>query len=215
MSARAPYVVALTGGIASGKSAVSERFSKLGARVIDADIVARELVAPGQPALTEIAAAFGTGVLDANGALDRRAMRGRVFAAPDSRRRLEAILHPRVRAALRERAATADGPYALLVVPLLAENAADYEWVDRILVVDVPRTTQRTRLVARDGITPELAEAMLDAQATRAQRLAIADEVIRNDRDLVDLDHEVATLHARYTALARAACQVRDDRPAS
>lgn len=197
-----PYVVALTGGIASGKSAVAERFEKLGVEVIDADRVARELVAPGQPSLDEIAAAFGADVLDASGALDRRRMRERVFADPAARRRLEAILHPRVRSALRERTQQSAGPYILLAIPLLAESDG-YGWIDRVLVVDVSRETQRTRLIARDGITPQLADAMLDAQASRERRLAIADDVVDNDGALSDLDAQVADLHRRYLVEAR------------
>ena len=198
-----PFTVALTGGIASGKSAVSERFAALGANVVDADVVARELVAPGSPALAEIVAAFGNGVLAADGSLDRRALRERIFENDEARGRLNAILHPRIRATLRERAqATREGSYALLVIPLLAENREAYAWVDRVLVVDVPREVQFTRLIARDGVTPKLADAMLDAQAMREQRLAMADDVIENNRSLDDLDHNVAVLHERYLALA-------------
>jgi dephospho-CoA kinase len=196
------YVVALTGGIASGKSAVTERFEKLGVEVIDADRVARELVAPGQPALDEIASAFGADVLDADGTLDRRRMRERVFADPSARRRLEAILHPRVRTELHERARLSTAPYVVLAIPLLAESEG-YDWIDRVLVVDVPRETQRQRLIARDGITPQLADAMLYAQASRERRLAIADDVVDNHGALSDLDAQIATLHRRYLSEAR------------
>ncbi|MGN6520452.1 MAG: dephospho-CoA kinase [Dokdonella sp.] len=192
------YTVALSGGIASGKSAAAERFAALGAHVIDADLVARELVEPGEPALQEIVANFGAGVLTAGGALDRRALRERVFTDAAARRRLEAILHPRVRETLRQRADEPCGSYAMVVVPLLAENAEQYAWVDRVLVVDVPRETQLARLLARDGISPATAEAMLAAQASREQRLAIADDVIVNDGSLADLDAAVAALHERY-----------------
>lgn len=195
-----PYTVALTGGIASGKSAAAQGFAILGAHVVDADIVARELVAPGTPALAEIAMAFGSGVLDQSGALDRRAMREKVFTDPRARAQLNAILHPRVREALLARCAVAAGPYVLLVIPLLAESGR-YDWVDRVLVIDVPREVQRTRLLARDGITPALADAMLDAQASRAQRLALADDVIENDGSLEALNLQVGSLHARYVAL--------------
>jgi len=191
-----PFTVALTGGIASGKSAVAERFAVLGANVIDADVVARELVAPGSAALAEIVTVFGSDVLDANAALDRRAMRERVFADVDARRKLEAILH------LRERSAVAAGPYALLVIPLLAESGY-YDWVDRALVVDVPREVQRARLLSRDGVTPQLADAMLDAQVGREQRLALADDVIENGETLAELVAQVAVLHARYLDLAQ------------
>ena len=198
---RPRFTVALTGGIASGKSAVSDRFAALGADVIDADLVARELVAPGGAALDEIVTGFGKGVLGADGALDRRALRELVFADEARRRELEAILHPRVRDILRERAQGGSGAYALLVIPLLVESG-HYGWVDRVLVVDVPRDVQHARLVARDGITADLADAMLDAQASRAGRLAIADDVIANDGTLADLDTRVQNLHARYLALA-------------
>lgn len=197
-----PFTVALTGGIAGGKSAVADRFAALGASVIDADVAARELVVPGSSALAEIVAAFGTGILDANGALDRPAMRERVFADVDARRKLEAILHPRVRSALRERAAAIDGPYALLVIPLLVESG-QYAWVDRVAVVDASRDVQHSRLRLRDGITAPLADAMLDAQASREKRLAIADDVIDNSGTLDELSAQVDALHVRYVELAK------------
>jgi dephospho-CoA kinase len=197
-----PFCVALTGGIASGKSAVCARFAALGVHVIDADVVARELVAPGMPALREIVAEFGADMLDRNGDLDRAAMRERVFTDAGARHRLEAILHPRVRAVLRERASSARSAYVMLAIPLLVESGGDYAWVDRVLLVDVPRDVQRARLIARDGITGPLADSMLDAQASRAQRLAIADDVIANDGTLAELGQRVADLHARYLALA-------------
>jgi len=197
------FVVALTGGIASGKSAVAERFEALGVPVIDADIIARELVLPGAPALNEIVSTFGTEMLDSGGALDRRAMRQRVFARPEARRALEAILHPRIRRILRERAATASG-YAIIMVPLLVENRHDYAWVDRVLVVDVARTTQCDRLLRRDGIGIDLAQEMLDAQASREERLAVADDVIENEEAPQALDATVRTLHALYQKMANA-----------
>ena len=140
-------------------------------------------------------------MLDAHGALDRRALRARIFADAGARHRLEDILHPRVRSGLRERASAITGPYALLVIPLLVESGA-YDWVDRVLVVDVPREWQLARLIARDHATPELAAAMLDAQASRQQRLAIADDVLVNDGPLEALDARVDALHRRYLALA-------------
>jgi dephospho-CoA kinase len=169
--------------------------------VIDADIIARELVLPGTPALHEIVATFGKEVLDPAGALDRRAMRERVFAQPEARRALEAILHPLVRRVLQERAALAS-LYAIIVVPLLVENRQDYAWVDRVLVVDVARETQRSRLVQRDRIDGELADTMLDAQASRAQRLEAADDIIMNEGTPQDLDSPVRLLHARYEQMA-------------
>ena len=196
-----PFTVALTGGIASGKSEVERRFAALGVPVIDADIVARELVAPGMPALAEIVAEFGGHMIDANGALDRRAMRNLVFDDAKARKRLEAILHPRVREEILQRANHASGPYVLLVIPLLVETGA-YGWVDRVLLVDVPREQQLARLVARDKTTPALAEAILDAQATREQRLEAADDVIDNGGEPAALERQVAELHQRYFTLA-------------
>jgi dephospho-CoA kinase len=197
-----PFCVALTGGIASGKSAVADDFAALGADVIDADLVSRDLVAPDSPALIEIVAAFGSNSLAADGTLDRRAMRERIFADTSARQRLEAILHPRVRATLRERATESKGPYVILVIPLLVESGR-YDWVDRVLVVDVSRETQHTRLLVRDNVTSKLADAMLDAQTSRERRLAVADDVILNDGTLAQLEVRVAKLHTNYLALAR------------
>lgn len=199
------YVVALTGGVASGKSAVARRFESLGIGVYDADVAAREVVAPGEPALVEIQSVFGAGVLQADGALDRRAMRDRVFADHGARKKLEAIVHPRVRAWLRRRVGMDRGPYCMLAIPLLVENRAEYQWVDRVLLVDAPEALQIGRLMQRDGVTREHAERMLDAQSTRAQRLAMADDVIMNDGEESALDAQVAALHARYLKLAGAA----------
>ncbi len=196
------FTVALTGGIASGKSAVADRFVALGIELIDADVVARELVEPGLAALEELVAAFGTEVLGADGRLDRPAMRRRVFADDAARQRLEAILHPRIRAELRRRAGEVRSAYGMIAVPLLVESGPHYHWVDRVLVVDVPRAVQHARLIARDGVDAALADAMLDAQATREQRLAIADDVIDNSGTLADLDRAVAAMHVRYLDLA-------------
>ncbi len=196
------YVVALTGGVASGKSAVARRFEKLGIRVYDADVAAREAVAPGSAALAEIEFVFGAGVLDADGSLDRRTTRERVFADPDARVKLERIIHPRVRAWLQRRVGMDRGPYCVLAIPLLAENRGEYAWVDRVLLVDAPEALQVERLMQRDGVTREHAERMLAAQTTREQRLAIADDVIVNDGEEAALDAQVATLHARYLEFA-------------
>jgi dephospho-CoA kinase len=181
---------------------VARRFESLGIGVYDADVAAREVVAPGEPALAEIRSVFGVGVLQADGALDRRAMRDRVFADSGARKKLEAIVHPRVRAWLRRRAGMDRGPYCMLAIPLLFENRAEYEWVDRVLLVDAPEALQIERLMQRDGVTREHAERMLNAQSTRAQRLAMADDVIMNDGEESALDAQVAALHARYLKLA-------------
>ncbi|HET9031929.1 MAG TPA: dephospho-CoA kinase [Dokdonella sp.] len=198
------YVVALTGGIASGKSAVERRFAARGIDIVDADQVAREVIAAGTPGLADIVDTFGMGVIGVDGELDRKAMRERVFADADARRRLEAIIHPRVRQTLRERALLARSAYVILAIPLLVESG-DYDWVNRVLVIDVPRDMQVTRLVARDGITRELAESMLAAQATREQRLAIADDVLDNSGPLDAIDALVEPLHQQYLGLAKAA----------
>jgi dephospho-CoA kinase len=197
-------VIALTGGIASGKSAVERRFVAHGIPVYDADRAAREVIEPGTTGLAAVADAFGVGVLDDKGRLDRPAMRQRVFADPSARKVLEAIIHPRVRQWLHERALAERGPYCLLAIPLLAENIAHYRWVDRVLLVDVPESVQITRLMARDGIDETLARRMLAKQASRAERLALADDVIENSGDESALDHAVAELHQRYLVLASA-----------
>jgi dephospho-CoA kinase len=203
MSGKPPgLVVALTGGVAAGKSAVTRRFEALGVPVHDADVAAREVVAPGSEGLAEVVDVFGADVLDSRGQLDRPAMRRRVFADPAARRRLEAIIHPRVRAWLRERALAGTAPYCLLAIPLLAENIEQYRWVDRVLVVDVPESVQLARLLARDGIDETLARRMIAQQASRADRLALADDVIDNSGDESALDQAVAELHRRYLALA-------------
>jgi dephospho-CoA kinase len=197
------YVVALTGGVAAGKSAVARRFEALGIGVYDADVAAREVVAPGTPALAEIEFVFGHGVLRADGSLDRQTMRERVFADTDARRKLEDIIHPRVRAWLRRKVASDRGAYCMLAIPLLVENRAEYEWVDRVLLVDAPEAVQVERLMARDGVTREHAQSMLAAQSSREQRLAIADDVIVNDGEQAALDAQVAALHAQYLERAR------------
>ncbi len=194
-------VIALTGGIAAGKSAVTRRFEALGVPVHDADVAARAVVEPGTSGLAAIVEAFGEEVLDAQGWLDRHAMRQRVFADPAARKTLEAIIHPRVRAWLRERAATDTAPYCVLAIPLLAENIAHYRWVDRVLLVDAPESTRLNRLMARDGIDESLARRMLAQQATSAQRLTLADDIIDNSGDEAGLDEAVARLHQRYLAL--------------
>jgi dephospho-CoA kinase len=202
----AGYAVGLTGGIASGKSAVAGRFAALGITVVDADLVAREVVAPGTEGLAALVEAFGQDILDPTGALDRRRMRERVFADDAARARLEAILHPRIRSLLRTHAGEAPGAYVVVAIPLLAEGGGRtaYPWLDRVLVVDVPEATQLARLAARDRIDEVLARRMLDAQATRAQRLAIADDVLVNTGEVGDLDRLVAALDRRYRQLAEA-----------
>jgi len=196
------FRVGLTGGIASGKSTVARFFGALGVPVIDADAIAREVVAPGTPALTQIRETFGAELIGPDGALDRRAMREQVFRDPDARRRLETITHPAIRAEMAARSASAGGPYQILDIPLLVEGGAQ-DRVDRVLVVDADEATQIRRLQARDGATLTEARAILAAQVPRAARLAAADDVIRNDGDLATLRDQVEALHARYLVLQR------------
>ena len=200
------YSVALTGGVASGKSTVAGLFKALGIAVADADIASREVIAPGSEGLAAVVAAFGPDVLDASGALDRTAMRKRVFTDPAARRQLESIIHPRVRAWLQSAAATATGPYVLVDIPLLAEGGGRtaYPWLDRILVVDVPVEIQRERLMQRDGVDAALADSMIAAQATRDDRLAIADDVLVNDGPIEALGSHVEALDRLYRKLASA-----------
>ena len=200
------YLIGLTGGVAAGKSALEAAFAALGVAVADADRIAREIVEPGQPALAEVAARFGPGVLDGEGRLDRAALRRRIFASAADKAALEAILHPRIRVELQARCRAAAGPYAIAAIPLLAEGGGRdrYPWLDRILVVDAPVAAQLQRLMQRDGIDAALAQRMIDAQASRAQRLALADDVVVNDGHPAHLRAAAARLDAQYRALAAA-----------
>jgi dephospho-CoA kinase len=194
-------VVVLTGGIASGKTAVSSRFERLGVPVIDTDLIAREVVQAGKPALTAIVDEFGKEVLDNTGELDRGRMRDRIFSDPVSKKKLEDILHPAIGQEVRLRLDAIQGGYCILVVPLLAESG-QYAGSDRVLVVDVDAPTQLQRLMARDKISIELATAMLKAQASRQRRLDLANDVIENAGNLEALDRVVASLHEKYAQLA-------------
>ena len=198
-----PLRIGLTGGIASGKSTVADMFADLGVPVIDTDIIAREVVQPGQPALEEIREAFGDGIIAADGALDRPAMRAVVFSDEDARRRLEAILHPRIGEATREQADAAGGEYQVIVVPLLVESALR-AFVDRVLVVDCDEETQVARLLARDAESETQARRILAAQSSRDERLAIADDIVANDGDFDETREQVLTLHRYYLQEAAA-----------
>ncbi|XHH28923.1 dephospho-CoA kinase [Xanthomonas euroxanthea] len=199
------FIVGLTGGIASGKSALAAEFEKLGVPVIDADVVARQVVAPG-PILDTITEQFGREILLPDGALDRQALRQIVFGDPTQRRTLEAITHPAIRAELQRAALAADSLYAIVAIPLLTEAGGrmTYPWLDRILVVDVSVATQHERLVRRDSIKTALAHQMIAAQAPREQRLAIADDVVRNDRDPERLREKALKLDKDYQKHAQA-----------
>lgn len=199
----AAFVVAVTGGVASGKSEATREFERLGITVADADVAARAVVEPGQPALAAVAQHFGEGILGSDGRIDRAAMRQRVFSDPAARTTLEGLLHPPIRAWLRAACEAATSPYVVVAIPLLAEGGgrAAYPWLGRILVVDVPEAVQLARLQARDGVDAALAVRMVAAQATRARRLAMADDVIINDGALGELQGAVRRLHARYLGL--------------
>jgi len=200
----AAYAIGLTGGVAAGKSVVADLFSGLGIPVVDADVAARNAVAPGSEGLAAVVARFGDEVLASSGALDRAAMRRRVFHDDDARAALEAIVHPRVRMALQRMAMDAPGPYVLVAIPLLAEGGgrAAYPWLDRILVVDAAPELQFDRLLQRDEVDALLATRMLAVQADRHARLAIADDILVNEGTLDALQPHVAALDAQYRALS-------------
>jgi len=195
------FRVGLTGGIASGKSTVANLFAALGVPIVDTDVLAREVLEPGSPLLAEVLAHFGAGVAGPDGGLDRRALRARVFADPAERRWLEERTHPAIRARTDALCDASRGPYVMVAIPLLVETGGADRF-DRVLVVDVEPAVQLARLQARDGSTRAEAERILAAQATRAARLAVAHDVIRNDGDLAQLRDQVAALHRRYVAAA-------------
>lgn len=193
--------IGLTGGIASGKSAVANLFAERGVPVIDTDEIARDLVQPGSPLLTQLTQAFGREIIDSQGALDRKRLRTMVFADENLRSQLDQLMHPAIRAELERRSAVAGGPYQILAIPLLVETGARY--FDRVLVVDCSVETQLQRLLARDAENEAQARAIIAAQATREERLKRADDVILNDGKFSALAPQVARLHARYLALAQ------------
>ena len=195
--------VGLTGGIASGKSTVADLFAGLGVPVIDTDLIARAVVEPGQPALEDIRERFGDAVLASDGSLDRAALRAVVFASDAARKDLEIMLHPRIGEETRRRSTAAGGPYQLIVVPLLVGSKL-LDFVDRVLVVDCDEDTQVARLLARDAESPEQARRILAAQSSRAERLAIADDVIENDGGIAALGRAVTLLDRKYRRLAEA-----------
>ena len=199
------FVVGLTGGIGSGKSAAAAEFERLGATVVDTDAIAHELTAAGGPAIPKIRKRFGAEVLDASGALDRKRMRDRVFADPAARKALEGLLHPLIREESRRRIERAPGPYVVHVVPLLVESPDYRRRVDRVLVVDAPEELQLERVRRRSGLADEAVRAIVAAQATRAQRLAAADDVIENRGTIDALREQVAALHRKYLEYSKAA----------
>ncbi|TNI22732.1 dephospho-CoA kinase [Aeromonas dhakensis] len=196
------YVVAITGGIGSGKTTVANQFAELGIEVVDADIIAREVVEPGTPALAAIAAHFGADVIAPDGRLDRRQLRERVFTDPQAKGWLNGLLHPLIRSEMQRQCAAARSPYCLLVVPLLVENRLT-ALANRVLVIDVDEATQIERTCRRDGVSREQAEAILAAQASRTERLAAADDVLDNQNGTPEaIKSRIFALHETYLAFA-------------
>ncbi|TGD74055.1 dephospho-CoA kinase [Mangrovimicrobium sediminis] len=200
----ASLVVGVTGGIGSGKSALTERLAAHGIAVVDADLASRVIVEPGRPALVAIAEHFGADILNSDGALDRAALRAQVFADPEQRRWLEALTHPLIGEEIRAQLAAAESPYAVLVSPLLLESA-QRQLADLVVVVDVPEEVQVQRTMARDANDEAQVRRIMAAQMTRAQRLEQADIVVDNTRPLAELDSLAEELHREFLARAEAA----------
>jgi dephospho-CoA kinase len=198
-----PLRIGLTGGIASGKSTVTQRFSELGVPVIDADVASRAVVEAGTVGLQQIVERFGPEILGPDGTLNRAAMRAQIFGDPIRRRQLEAILHPLIRAHMEQQAKGVAAPYVIMAIPLLIESGSPRQRVDRILVVDADERAQLRRLLERDGGSEDQARAILGSQTGRDSRLAAADDVLVNDGSVPDLRQAVDRLHQRYLALAK------------
>ncbi|PKO87820.1 MAG: dephospho-CoA kinase [Betaproteobacteria bacterium HGW-Betaproteobacteria-10] len=196
------YIVGLTGGVGSGKSTIADLFVEKGAALVDADAIAHELTGSNGAAMPALIAEFGPAAADVDGALDRAAMRQMVFAEPGARVRLENILHPLIREISAERCQAAESPYVILAVPLLVESGTYRQRCDRIVAVDCPERLQIERVMARNGLSVDEVKAIMAAQATRSQRLAVADDVICNDGDLASLVCQVNALHRKYLQLS-------------
>jgi dephospho-CoA kinase len=196
-----PFVVGLTGGIASGKTSASDHFAKLGVDIVDADIIAREVVAPEQPALKAIIEHFGSNIVDSTGQLDRAALRARVFNNASEQSWLNQLLHPAIRESMQAKIQASQAPYVILVVPLLVENGLN-ALCDRVLVIDVSEDLQINRAIERDKCEAALIKNIMKAQADRQQRLELADDVIVNDKDQSHLSAQVSVLHKNYLTLA-------------
>ncbi|EKN3738502.1 dephospho-CoA kinase [Yersinia enterocolitica] len=200
------YIVALTGGIGSGKSTVANAFANLGVPLVDADIIARQVVEPGMPALMEIASRYGETILHTDGTLNRAALRKKIFSEPQEKAWLNSLLHPLIQQETQSQLANIDEQYVLWVVPLLVENGLHHR-ANRVLVVDVAPEIQLARTMARDGITRQQAEDILASQVSRQQRLACADDIIDNSGDPIVIAPQVTLLHQQYLKLAAAAQQ--------
>lgn len=196
-----PLVIGLTGGIGSGKTTVANGFAALGIALVDADLVARQLVEPGSPALEQIAEHFGDAVLQNDGQLDRAALRARVFSQPAEKSWLNQLLHPLIRQEMHRQLAAASSPYVLFIAPLLLENKLQ-DRIDRLLVVDIPESLQLQRTLQRDGGSEQQIAAIMAAQVSRAERLAAADDVIDNSAEPEHLTARIAQLHQQYLQLA-------------
>lgn len=204
------FVIGVTGGIGSGKTTVANLFASRGIDVVDADVIAREVVAPGSEGLNAIATRFGGAVLQSDGSLNRAALREHIFSHPEDKTWLNNLLHPMIRRAMVEQTQQASSPYCLLVIPLLVENGLE-ALCDRILVVDVSEQTQIRRTTVRDGVSEQQVTNILAAQASRTQRLAAADDVIVNEDESADLAKAVETLHHQYLALAMQQSESRNE----
>ncbi len=196
------FIVGLTGGIGSGKSTVADLFVAEGAALVDTDAIAHELTGPGGDAIPTLQAAFGAAVVDGRGALDRAAMRRLVFADAEAKARLEGILHPMIRQLSAARCAAADAPYVILAVPLLVESGGYRQRCDRIVVVDCPESLQISRVGARSGLPENEVRAIMAAQASREDRLAVADDVVLNDEGMTKLYPQVKELHLKFLRLS-------------
>ena len=198
-----PLRIGLTGGIASGKSTVTQRFAELGVPIIDADVAARAVVQPGTDGLRQVVERFGPEILGTDGALNRGVLRAQIFTDPARRKELEGILHPLIRAHMEHQAKAVVFPYLIMAIPLLIESGSPRSRVDRILVIDVDEAAQLRRLLARDGSSIEQARAILASQTSRDSRLAAADDVLPNQGTVTDLRQAVDRLHERYLGLAK------------
>lgn len=196
------FTVGLTGGIGSGKTVVANLFAAKGATIVDTDQIAHSLTGPHGAAMPALLAEFGDGYADAHGALDRAKMRALAFSDPSAKARLEAILHPRIRDAALAAAAAATGSYVMYAVPLLVESGTWKERVSRVLVIDCPEAVQVSRVMARNGLPESQVLAIMAAQATRAQRLAAADDIINNGGEIAALEEQVARIHDLYLAFS-------------